>query len=348
MRLDANPASADLRTQLAALDPTEATPPPADQGWNDRQRGVNRNLGDTESALQLFYQRHPSLQGRPPTDGTPEADELKDLHLWADSQRLGRTPDPAETHWSDANDDRAITVTKADRETAHQIYFQQHPELNGRAPKAGSALDQQLQTLTKNVAQNRYNATIDQAVRRYPTEGVDAKTLKSLLVEESGLNPNVGTNSAGYTGIAQLGPDLASTSVANDPLQAIPLAAKALKGKAAYLDGVFPKYGTPTPRGAHEVRHRRLQRRRRARSRTRWRAPLQAGLQGSHGAPSLRRGRQATCRAARADVEQPRQPDLGSGLLADLSGGSVLLGQGRQVSGEITSYVADITARADQ
>lgn len=231
------------RDLLASLAQTAPPPKPLSDGWrDDAGRGVGTNLGDTEAALHLFYARHPELGGRPPAPGTDAAKELDGLRLTQFAADAATRTDGAESHWTSFGS-RSVKVGADDRATALAILGQQHPELGGKPPAKGTPLADDLKRLEVDVAQNKYNATIDAALAAHPTAGIDAKTFKSLLVQESGLDPNVGTNHAGYTGIAQLGSDLATKAQANDPSTAIPIAAEALHGKAAYLEKhVFPDF----------------------------------------------------------------------------------------------------------
>ncbi len=154
--------------------------------------------------------------------------------------------DPAETDWQRIIGDRDVKITQDDRVAAEQRFR----ALNNRAPTPADAVA--LTALQREVAQNKFDETLDAAVAAHPL--ADAAILKSLLYQESDLNGKEGVNPFGYAGIAQLGEAEARAAGLTvnehfddrlDPLKAIGAAAFTLERKDMALQHAFKSYGQP-------------------------------------------------------------------------------------------------------
>ena len=164
-----------------------------------------------------------------------------------------------------------LRVLDDDKKKAREIFDRLYPDKKNQALVSvkQSEAAKELDYLEKLVVQNKYNQTIDRAVAEIKPEfpQLDEKTLKALLIQESGLNPNA-SNSAGFVGIAQIGTnDIRQGNITlaerNDPQKAIPAAVRILRAKMRSLEEGnapngytspntkvgeawgFKKYGTP-------------------------------------------------------------------------------------------------------
>ena len=154
-----------------------------------------------------------------------------------------------------------LQVSDDDKKKAREIFDRLYPDKKSQALVTikGSEQSKELDYLGKIVAQNKYNKIIDQAVAdikpSFPQ--LDEKTLKALLIQESGLDPNPtqSNNNPSFRGIGQMNPDAARIGNITDeerldPDKAIPAVTRILKNKAEYLEGdvsqrAFIKYGRP-------------------------------------------------------------------------------------------------------
>jgi hypothetical protein len=154
-----------------------------------------------------------------------------------------------------------LQVSDDDKKKAKEIFDRLYPDKKSQAlvTVKDSEQSKELDYLGKLVAQNKYNAIIDKAVAdikpSFPQ--LDEKTLKALLIQESGLNsdPTQSNNNPSFRGIGQMNPDAARIGGITDeerldPEKAIPASARILKNKADYLEGkvsqrAFIKYGRP-------------------------------------------------------------------------------------------------------
>ena len=158
---------------------------------------------------------------------------------------------------SDATLDR-LRVSDADKDKAREIFNRLYPNQKDNKIVAGSEEAEELNYLGKLVAQNKYNQAIDRAVAEVKADfpQLNEKTLKALLIQESGMSATPPPNGS-FVGVAQMNPIAATTQggiTTNDrldPEKAIPAAARILRAKAKSLESVkanwaFSKYGKPS------------------------------------------------------------------------------------------------------
>jgi Transglycosylase SLT domain len=170
------------------------------------------------------------------------------------------------SNWENPNSDKnsplnRLKVLDEDKTKAREIFNRMYPNAEDRAMLnvKNSQQSKELDRLEKLVTQNRYNQIIDKTVTDlkpiFPQ--LDEKTLKALLIQESGLNPDPtqSSNNPSFRGVGQMNSDAAKIGGITDeerldPAKAIPAAARILKAKADYLEGNvsqrgFIKYGRP-------------------------------------------------------------------------------------------------------
>lgn len=240
-----------LEAGEAPANEAPSTPSPPDHARIDQLIGERDHWCVDALTDQLFYERHPDAKGQKLMPGTAEAAEwsaikreLVEPRVQAaiEKKAAGVTTRWSENLYSDARDNEA----------ADALFYERHPELQGKALKPGSAAAKEWLQLHREVVQNKHNDAITEGIKEFP--GLDPKVLKSLLVTESRFVPDV-VNRYGYAGIAQFGKRAARSVGMNvdggvddrlDPKKAIPGAAKHLLEKATYLKSeTFSKYGTP-------------------------------------------------------------------------------------------------------
>lgn len=153
----------------------------------------------------------------------------------------------ATTHWTTddlAKTNRSVHVISEDRRAAiAQFESTQH-----RPPTSHEMHAPAFRAVEVDIAQNRYNDALVTAAENHP--GVDPIVLKSLLVQESAMNPRPGRDDGAYQGIAQLGAAEATVHGVSidrhDPIASIDAAARVLSQKDAALERTaYSHYGAP-------------------------------------------------------------------------------------------------------
>jgi len=135
----------------------------------------------------------------------------------------------ATTHWTTddlAKTNRSVHVISEDRRAAiAQFESTQH-----RPPTSHEMHAPAFRAVEVDIAQNRYNDGLVTAAENHP--GVDPIVLKSLLVQESAMNPRPCRDDGAYQGIAQLGAAEATVHGVSidrhDPIASIDAAARVL------------------------------------------------------------------------------------------------------------------------